>query len=180
MNSQVLLRTTTKMCSYNLSSIKREDRLMNLRNALSIALLVIFATAAQTAALARDFTHSTPGLSGYDPVAYFTDGKPMKGSGFHTAVHEGVTYAFASEEHLKQFQADPQKFLPAYGGYCAYGLAVGKKFVADPEVWRIVRGKLYLNLDKSIQGKWEKNIEGYIQQADANWSKIRDKAPTDL
>jgi YHS domain-containing protein len=153
---------------------------MKLKNALFAVVLFIVGAAVSTVAFASDYAHSTPGLSGYDPVAYFTEGKPVKGSGFHTAVHEGVTYAFASEEHLKQFQADPQKFLPAYGGYCAYGLAVGKKFVADPEVWRIVRGKLYMNLDKNIQGKWEKNIEGYIKQADANWTKIRDKAPSDL
>ena len=130
-----------------------------------------------TSVSARDYAHSTPGLSGYDPVAYFMDGKPMKGSGFHTAVYEGVTYAFASEDHQKHFQADPGKFLPAYGGYCAYGVAVGKKFVADPEVWKIVRGRLYLNLDRSIQSKWDKDIAGYITQADANWTRIRDKAP---
>ncbi len=153
---------------------------MNLKHALFLATLVIFGAAISTTAFALDYAHSTPGLSGYDPVAYFTDGKSMKGSGFHTAVYEGVTYAFASEEHLKQFQADPPKFLPAYGGYCAYGLAVGKKFVADPEVWRIVHGRLYLNLDKNIQGKWEKDIDGYLKKADENWTRIRDRAPSDL
>ncbi len=153
---------------------------MKLKDALFVAVLVIFGTAVSTAALAKDYSHSTPGLSGFDPVAYFTEGKPMKGSGFHTAVYEGVTYAFASEEHLKQFQADPQKFLPAYGGYCAYGLAVGKKFVADPEVWTIVQGRLYLNLDKNIQGKWQKDLDGYVKRADANWANVRDTAPSDL
>ncbi len=143
----------------------------------ALAAVVLAGVIGATSVSAQDYTHSTPGLSGYDPVAYFTDGKPMKGSGFHTAVYEGVTYAFASEEHQKQFQANPRKFLPAFGGYCAYGLAVGKKFVADPEVWRIVQGKLYLNLDKSIQRKWEKDITGYINQAEVNWTKIRDRAP---
>jgi hypothetical protein len=104
----------------------------------------------------------------------------MRGSGFHVAVYEGVAYAFATEEHLRQFQANPRKFLPAYGGYCAYGVAVGKKFVADPEVWKIVDGTLYLNLDKSIQSKWDKDIPGYIKQADANWVKIKDTAASDL
>lgn len=131
-------------------------------------------------AFALDYTHSTPGISGYDPVAYFTDGKPMRGSGYHVTVHEGVTYAFTSEEHRKMFEANPGKYLPAYGSYCAYGVAVGKKFVADPEVWKIVDGKLYLNLDKNIQSKWNKDIPGYIKKADRNWSEIKEKAPGDL
>ncbi len=145
-----------------------------------IAALVLAAGITSGQAFAGDVRHSTPGLSGYDPVAYFTDAKPTKGSGFHVTVHEGVTYAFASEEHKKMFTANPQKYLPAYGGYCAYGVAVGKKFVADPEVWKVVDGKLYVNLDKSIQGKWDKDVPGYIKKADANWSDIKDKAPGDL
>ncbi len=128
----------------------------------------------------QDVTHSTPGLSGYDPVAYFTEGKPMRGSGYHVAVQDGVTYAFATAEHKKLFLANPQQFLPAYGGYCAYGVAVGKKFVADPEVWKVLDGKLYLNLDKNIQAKWDKDIPGYIKKANSNWSDIKDKAPDDL
>ena len=146
----------------------------------TLVAVVLAGVIGATAVLAQDHAHSTPGLSGYDPVTYFTEGKPMKGSGFHTTVYEDVTYAFASEDHKKQFQANPEKFLPAYGGHCAYGVAVGKKFVADPEVWKIVQGKLYLNLDKSIQRKWEKDIAGYIKQADANWTKIGDTVPSDL
>lgn len=129
---------------------------------------------------AADVQHSTPGLSGYDPVAYFTDAKPIRGSGYHTAVYDGITYAFATAEHRTMFLANPQKYLPAYGGYCAYGVAIGKKFVADPEVWRVQDGTLYLNLDRDIQMKWEKDLPGYIRKGNANWSDIRDKAPGDL
>ena len=136
--------------------------------------------ALSTPALAMDYTHSTPGISGYDPVAYFTDGKPMRGSGYQVSVFEGVTYAFASEEHKEMFEANPEKYVPAYGGYCAYGVAVGKKFVTDPEVWRIVDGTLYLNLDRGIQRTWEKDVPGYIKKADVNWSEIKDKAASDL
>ncbi len=143
-----------------------------------VMMLVVAGTTAP--AMAKDYTYSTPGASGYDVVAYFTDGEPMKGSGFHVTVHEGVTYAFASDDHKKLFEANPAKYLPAYGSYCAYGVAVGKKFVADPEVWKIVEGKLYLNLDKDIQSKWNKDIPGHIRKADKNWKTIQDKAPTDL
>ena len=147
---------------------------------LFVAAMAVFVAAVSTPAFAKDYTHSTPGISGYDPVAYFTDGKPMRGSGFQVSVFEGVTYAFASEEHKEMFEANPEKYVPAYGGYCAYGVAVGKKFVTDPEVWRIVDGTLYLNLDRGIQRTWEKDVPGYIKKADVNWSEIKDKAASDL
>ena len=147
---------------------------------LFVAAMAVFVAAVSTPAFAKDYTHSTPGISGYDPVAYFTDGKPMRGSGYQVSVFEGVTYAFASEEHKEMFEANPEKYVPAYGGYCAYGVAVGKKFVTDPEVWRIVDGTLYLNLDRGIQRTWEKDVPGYIKKADVNWSEIKDKAASDL
>jgi YHS domain-containing protein len=125
-------------------------------------------------------THSTPGLSGYDPVAYHTEGKPVKGSGYHVAEHNGVIYLFANKKNRRMFEADPQKFLPEYGGFCAYGVSLGKKFASDPEVWRIENGKLFLNLDNDIQKKWEKDLSGHIQKADVNWSQIKEKAPAEL
>ena len=147
---------------------------------LLLAAAAVFVAAVSTPAFAKDYTHSTPGISGYDLVAYFTDGKPMRGSGYQVSVFEGVTYAFASEEHKEMFEANPEKYVPAYGGYCAYGVAVGKKFVTDPEVWRIVDGTLYLNLDRDIQRKWQKDVPGHINTADGNWLKIKGKAPSDL
>lgn len=147
----------------------------------SLLLIVfVFIGAISTAAFATDYLHSAPGLSGYDPVAYFSDGKPIRGSGYHEATYQGMTYVFTSEDHKKQFLDNPEKYLPAYGAYCAYGVARGKKFVADPEVWKIVEGILYLNLDKNVQQKWEKDIPGYIKKADANWPSIKDKAASDL
>lgn len=142
--------------------------------------LMLIAGLAAMPVFAGDVTHSTPGLSGYDPVAYFTDGKPVRGSGYHVAVQDGVTYAFANAEHKKLFIANPTQYLPAYGGYCAYGVAVGKKFVADPEMWKVVDGVLYLNLDKGIQEKWQKDIPGYIKKGNENWSDIKDKSPDAL
>ena len=148
--------------------------------ALLFSSIVMLVVVLSTPALGKDYTHSTPGINGYDPVAYFTDGKPMKGSGYHVADFEGVTYAFASKEHKEMFEAKPEKYMPAYGGYCAYGVAVGKKFVIDPEAWKIVDKKLYLNLDRDIQKKWLKDVPGYIKKADANWTKIKDKPASDL
>ena len=147
---------------------------------LLIGGLVLAASVTAVPLFAGDVTHSTPGISGYDPVAYFTDGKPVRGSGYHVAVQDGITYVFANAEHKKLFIANPNKYLPAYGGYCAYGVAVGKKFVADPEVWKVVDGTLYLNLDKGIQAKWNKDIPGYIKKAGKNWVEIKDKNASDL
>jgi YHS domain-containing protein len=143
----------------------------------AVALLV---SVVATPVFGQDVTHSTPGISGYDPVSYFTEGRPQRGNGYHVADYKGVTYAFASEEHKDLFEANPEKYTPAYGGWCAYGVAVGKKFVADPEVWKIVDGTLYLNLDRGIQSKWKKDIPGYIKTGNQNWTEIRDKAPSDL
>src|SRR5512143_963461 len=83
-----------------------------------------------------------------DPVSYFTDATPAKGKAAFTATHDGVTYRLASAEHRHQFEAEPAKYLPQYGGYCAMGVAMGKKLAIDPEAYRIVDGKLYLNVNK--------------------------------
>ena len=153
---------------------------MNMMKTVFSSIFAVLLAILATPALAGDVTHSTPGISGYDPVAYFTDGKPMKGSGYHVAEYQGVTYAFVSKEHKNRFEDNPEKYVPAYGGFCAYGVAVGKKFVSDPEAWKIVQGRLYLNLDRDIQSKWVKDIPGYIKKSEANWKDIKDKAPSDL
>jgi YHS domain-containing protein len=145
-----------------------------------LPVVAILVSVVATPVFGEDVTHSTPGISGYDPVAYFTEGKPMRGSGYHVADYKGVTYAFVSEEHKDMFEANPSKYVPAYGGWCAYGVAVGKKFVPDPTVWKIAKGTLYLNLDRDIQSKWSKDIPGYIKTGDANWKEIKAKAPADL
>ena len=143
----------------------------------TVALLVAVVA---TPVFGQEYSKSTPGISGYDPVAYFTEGIPVRGNGYNVADFQGVTYAFANEDNKELFEANPEKYVPAYGGWCAYGVAVGKKFVADPTVWKIVKGRLYLNLDRNIQAKWKEDIPGHIKTANANWKEIRDKAPSDL
>jgi YHS domain-containing protein len=124
--------------------------------------------------------NSTTGIGGYDAVAYFTEGMPTRGNGHHVTVFDGVTYLFASEENKKKFDANPKKHIPAYGGYCAFGVTEEKKFVGDPEAWKIVDGKLYLNLDTDIQGEWGKDVSGNIRKADSIWPRIKDTPPSDL
>src|SRR5262245_59380530 len=124
--------------------------------------------------------NSTTGIGDYDAVAYFTEAKPRRGNGHHVTVFDGVTYLFASEEDKKKFDTNPKKYIPAYGGYCAFGVTEKKKFVGDPEVWKIVDGKLYLNLDKDVQSEWEKDVSGNIRKAENIWPRIKDTPASDL
>ncbi len=119
--------------------------------------------------------YSTPAVGGYDLVSYQEAKRPARGSGHFASQHGGITYLFANSANQKQFEANPDKYLPAYGGYCAFGVSVGKKFAADPEVWRVVDGRLYLNLDANIQDDWLKDVPGRIAAADSRWPGIRNK-----
>jgi YHS domain-containing protein len=111
-------------------------------------------------------------LHGYDPVAYFSAGKPAKGNPGLAAMHDGATYHFASEASRVAFQTDPQRYLPQNGGYCAYGVAQGAKPDIDPTAFAVADGKLYLNLSPAVQKRWSKDIPSYIKAADANWKNL--------
>ncbi|ABD82026.1 YHS domain-containing (seleno)protein [Saccharophagus degradans] len=132
------------------------------------------------AANAGSADHSAPAVQGYDVVSYHIEKRPAKGNGHYVATHNGATYLFSSEENLSEFKKSPEKYAPAYNGYCAFGVSVGKKFIGDPEVWRIVEGKLYLNLDANIQSEWLKDVPGKIKEADKNWKRIASKSPESL
>lgn len=137
--------------------------------------LISSAFAAEEHYVANDF-----GVSGYDPVAYHTEGQPAEGRNAYTAEHEGVTYRFSSEANRNLFNQDPSAYTPEYGGFCAFGTAMGRKFPGDPNAWRIVNGKLYLNLNADVQKRWVADIPGFIRGADHNWPIIRTVADADL
>ena len=110
------------------------------------------------------------GLKGYDPVAYFTDGQPTKGSSQYSLQWKGVTYRFASAENLQSFKAGPEKYLPQYGGYCAYAMSINRIADISPTEWTIFGGKLYLNNNFISQSLWSLNKSGRVQAADTNWT----------
>ena len=114
-------------------------------------------------------------VGGYDPVAYFTEGKPVAGSANITHEWKGATWRFASEKNRDLFKASPEKYAPQYGGYCAWAVAQGYTAKGDPNHWKIVDGKLFLNYDASVQRNWEKDIPGHIANANKNWPKVLDK-----
>jgi YHS domain-containing protein len=114
-------------------------------------------------------------IKGYDPVAYFANGKPVKGDKQFSFEWNGATWLFASAEHRETFRADPEKYAPQFGGYCAWAVSQGYTADIDPDAWKIVNDRLYLNYDKSVQAKWEKDMEPLIRKGEENWPGIRDK-----
>jgi YHS domain-containing protein len=108
-------------------------------------------------------------LRGHDPVAYFSDNKPVKGSPEHMAEYQGSTFYFASKTNRDAFVAEPARYAPQYGGFCAFGMASGYKAATDPAAFSIVDGKLYLNYNRDIQKQWSADRPGFIAKAEKNW-----------
>lgn len=134
------------------------------RGALLVAALSVFASfAAAQEKLA---------IKGYDPVAYFTAGKPTPGSAQHEMIWRDAKWRFASAEHRALFLKQPEKYVPQYGGYCALGVAFGKKVEIDPQAWTIVDDRLYLNYDKAIRDKWRTERTAMIKAADEKWKEV--------
>jgi YHS domain-containing protein len=113
-------------------------------------------------------------LAGHDAVAYFTQGKPVLGNANFTAVHNDAIYRFSSEENRDMFVSNPDKYAPAYGGFCAYGATFGKKFEINGKAFEIVDGVLYVNKDENVYKAWAKSIPTHIDEADQEWPKIKD------
>ena len=151
-------------------------RLSVLRLLAVSAATVIAAIAIPATAFAKDpiytGTFSNQAVSGYDVVAYFTDGAPREGVDEFATEYMGARWLFASQENLDRFVADPEAYAPQYGGYCAYAVSQGNTASGDPEQWSIVDGKLYLNYSARVKRRWEQDIPGYIEAADANWPTV--------
>ncbi len=110
-------------------------------------------------------------LKGYDPVAYFTGGEPVKGSEEFQTTWSGAIWRFSSAANRELFSQDPEKYAPQYGGYCAYAVSKGHTAGVSPKAWKVVDGKLYLN-HRFAKGKFDKDVKGAIARADENWPKI--------
>jgi len=114
-------------------------------------------------------------IRGYDPVAYFRDNGPRPGRPEFSARHGGATWYFASAENKALFEADPERYLPAFGGFCAYGTSRGYLVKIEPEAWSIVDGRLYLNYDLNVRKTWLGRTQTYIARADGNWPRLTAK-----
>ncbi len=113
-------------------------------------------------------------IHGYDVVAYFTKGRPVEGIADHEVVHAGAIFRFSSPEHLERFKAEPEAYVPAYGGYCALGVAGGYKDGMHPEAFEIVDGRLFFNLTPGIHRHWQSRMDELIERADENWPRLKD------
>ena len=111
-------------------------------------------------------------IRGYDPVAYFTEGEPVKGDSSHSSDHNGASWQFSSAENKAKFDADPDAFAPQFGGYCAYAVSKGATAPTDPNAWTIVDDKLYLNYSTGVRKIWKKDLAGNISRAIENWPKV--------
>lgn len=149
------------------------------RAMLAFGATLPFATfaASVTAAEPPVFTGLVKGVAvgGYDPVAYFTEGKPVAGSDQHVIEHDGAKWRFASAANREAFMAEPAKYAPQYGGYCAYAVSQNYTAKGDPEAWSVVDGKLYLNYSKAVRASWEKDKAAYISKANGNWPNVLGK-----
>jgi YHS domain-containing protein len=114
-------------------------------------------------------------IKGYDAPAYFTTGKPVKGTEEFSYQWKEAVWWFSSREHRGLFAKEPERYAPRYGGYCAYAVSRGYTADIDPEAWTIVQGKLYLNFSKNVREKWRKDIPGNIRKANKNWPGVLDK-----
>ncbi|MCK0068283.1 YHS domain-containing (seleno)protein [Kordiimonas laminariae] len=116
------------------------------------------------------------GIKGYDPVAYHAAAKPAEGNAEQAYEYAGVTYHFSTAENKNAFALAPEKYIPAYGGYCAYAMSLGNVVDINPKNWAVVDGQLYLNANGFAQALWNLDRQGNIQDANRKWSAIKTKA----
>jgi YHS domain-containing protein len=114
-------------------------------------------------------------IQGYDPVSFFADGKPVKGKPEFSTHHDGALYYFASKEHRDLFNADPVKYEPAFGGYCAYGVSRNKLVEIDVDAFQIVNDRLLLQYSKGVREDFNKDKKGNLARADGNWPALVEK-----
>jgi YHS domain-containing protein len=165
-------------CSHSDDYAKREKtmlRFYRLAFVSTFLIVAVFAGLADSAGssespVAAVNASDDVGLKGYDPVAYFTDEQPIRGTPHYSFQWKGVTYRFASAGNLQRFKADPNKYLPQYGGYCAYAMSINRIADISPTEWTIFGGKLYLNNNFISQTLWSLDKSGRVKSGDRNWA----------
>lgn len=120
--------------------------------------------------------HSKITLQGHDPVAFHTDSKAMKGSPAISAEYRGYKYLFSSEGNKAAFEEQAEKYLPAYGGYCAYGVSLGILFPVEIDTWEIIDGRLVLQYSQDVKQKFSEQKDENIRKANENWSKLEEES----
>lgn len=152
--------------------------------AVAIAAITVVPTSAlaydENSPAAINVDRAGVALHGYDPVSYFSGSAPKKGNAGISAQHDGATYHFASTANRDKFKSSPAKYAPQFGGFCAMGVALGKKLDVDPNAYRVVGDKLFLNVNKDVQKRWLDDVPGNIATAEKSWPALKDKVPKGL
>lgn len=143
-------------------------------SALGAAPVLLALPRSARAAVPQIYAEDGIAIDGSDPVAYFTEGRPVAGKPEHEIAWLGATWRFVSAGNQAVFEADPLSYAPQYGGWCAWAVAEGYTASTIPDAWAIVDGKLYLNFSRGVQRRWERDIPGNIARADANWPAVLD------
>jgi YHS domain-containing protein len=149
-----------------------EKRGFNVAPNKFVAAFVATALLAANVNAGEFFEKNGAALGGYDAVAYFKDSKPAKGSAAHTYEYKGSTFYFSSKANRDAFAAEPDKYAPQYGGFCAFGMSGGYKAVTAPDAFTVVNGKLYLNYNRDVQKQWSADVPGFVAKADKNWPAV--------
>lgn len=141
-----------------------------MRRALASTLLCLIAS--QSIAADEVFVADAVAIRGYDPVAYFTAHGPVEGDPQYRHEWNGVAWRFASRDNLERFKADPARYAPQFGGFCAFGMSRGYKVGTDPAAFTIHDGKLYLNYSLPVRATWLKDTDAYVEKARSNWTTL--------
>ena len=146
-----------------------------MKKTISTAFIVLFILLDTHAQKSQVYIADGKAIKGYDPVAFFTASKPVRGQDSLMLQWNGAVWYFADRKNLESFKAAPEKYAPRYGGYCAYGTAQGHKAPTEVETWSILDGKLYFNYNQKVKEMWSKDRAAMIKKADRNWTMIKDK-----
>ncbi len=138
-----------------------------------LSLVLLIASCKSPEASKEIYAPGNKAINGYDAVAFFTDAKPVMGSDRYAYEWKNVSWNFASQQNLDAFKANPEKFAPQYGGYCAYGTAEGHKAPTKPETFSVVDGKLYFNYNLDVKKAWDKDRAALIEKADTAWVRVK-------
>lgn len=150
-------------------------KINKLKKIILQTLFLFFTVSAIQAQKAEIFSTEGKAIHGYDVVAFFEDSGAVQGSEHFAYEWKGVTWLFSTQANKDAFIANPSKYEPQYGGYCAYGTSNGYKAPTEINTWTLLNGKLYFNYNTKVKEAWDKNQSAYIQKADANWIVIKDK-----
>jgi YHS domain-containing protein len=148
---------------------------IKMKKIYSLAVMFFVAICSIYAQKSEVFSTNGIAIKGYDPVAFFKESKPVMGHDPLSYQWKGATWLFSTKENLEAFKAEPVKYAPQYGGYCAYGAAEGHKAPTETNTWTILNDKLYFNYNQEVRGMWMKNQKANIVKANANWDNIKDK-----